>query len=301
MLDVERAREILKSCRDLDRILEIADAGKLRAEWERLCKNGLGAINDAQRVVVVAHARLGALLLEAKEAGALKRGRKKRSTADDLLLLRDLGLSKDASSLCQKLAKLEARGKLDDHMDVIAARGEKITIKSTIGATSHAHGYDSDEWYTPTDHIEAAREAMGAIDLDPASCPHAQKVVRASKYFTKKDDGLAQEWRGRVWLNPPYSQPAAANFADKLLEELRAARATQAIMVQNSGTDTAWFHKLANAAARLCFVEGRINFLRDDGESAANRYAQTFFYFGNDPGRFAEVFDEFGLVVQRVT
>ncbi len=160
---------------------------------------------------------------------------------------------------------------------------------------SQAAGYDCDEWYTPAEYVEAAREVMGAIDLDPASCEHAQTTIQAERFHTKADDGLAQEWRGRVWLNPPYSQPAATRFADKLLEEHASGRVTEAVMVQNAGTDTVWFHRMA-AAGWVCLVKGRINFLREDGSTAGNRYAQVFFYLGERPQRFAEVFRRFGLV-----
>jgi hypothetical protein len=29
--------------------------------------------------------------------------------------------------------------------------------------------------------------------------------VRADTFFAKDDDGLAHEWHGRIWLNPPYT------------------------------------------------------------------------------------------------
>ena len=75
-------------------------------------------------------------------------------------------------------------------------------------------------------YIEAARTCLGAIDLDPASAPVAQKTIRAARFFTRDDDGLRHEWRGRIWLNPPYSQPDIARFIDKLLAEIDAGRAT---------------------------------------------------------------------------
>jgi phage N-6-adenine-methyltransferase len=177
------------------------------------------------------------------------------------------------------------------------ALGPRITAAADAeGAPlSHQEDYDSDEWFTPADYIEAAREVMTQIDLDPASCAAAQETVRAVTYYTKADDGLKQEWRGRIWLNPPYSQPAAAQFGAKLLAEVEAGRVTEAVMVQNASTDTSWFHALARRST-ICLTRGRINFNREDGGSSANRYGQVFFYFGKHERRFEKVFGAFGLV-----
>lgn len=59
------------------------------------------------------------------------------------------------------------------------------------------------EHYTPEHVVEAARRTLGAIDLDPASCGAANARVKATRWFGVNDDGLAQCWEGRVFLNPP--------------------------------------------------------------------------------------------------
>lgn len=59
------------------------------------------------------------------------------------------------------------------------------------------------EWYTPPDIVEAAREWLGAIDLDPASCAAAQATVQAATWYDAERDGLAPVWAGCVFLNPP--------------------------------------------------------------------------------------------------
>src|SRR5262249_4144059 len=74
----------------------------------------------------------------------------------------------------------------------------------------------NNEWFTPPDILEMARSALGAIDLDPASCEEANQAVKAARFYSLKDDGLKQEWHGRIWLNPPFSWPEIEQFITKL-------------------------------------------------------------------------------------
>jgi hypothetical protein len=61
----------------------------------------------------------------------------------------------------------------------------------------------SDDYYTP----KWLFDALGLdFDLDVASPPGGPPFVPCDRYFTQEDDGLAQEWQGRVWMNPPFSK-----------------------------------------------------------------------------------------------
>lgn len=150
------------------------------------------------------------------------------------------------------------------------------------------------EWYTPEKFIELARSVMGGIDLDPASSDLAQQTVKAERYFTKENDGLRQGWGGRVWLNPPYSQPAISDFIGKLLDEVADGRVTQAVLLTHNFTDAAWFHKACEIADALCFTRGRIKFM---GQGDAPPCGQTFYYFGQNVGGFAATFLEVGTII----
>jgi hypothetical protein len=78
------------------------------------------------------------------------------------------------------------------------------TAPATALAPPHvAHNGGEQDWYTPAPFVEAAREVMGGIDLDPASSEVANRVVGAARYYDAGQDGLENVWHGQVWLTPP--------------------------------------------------------------------------------------------------
>jgi CspA family cold shock protein len=103
----------------------------------------------------------------------------------------------------------------------LAARAWRAAMNA---GNARGHSFD-DEWNTPAEVFTLERQVLGSIDLDPASNRAAQQIVRARRFVTKADNGLDRPWRGRVWLNPPYSPALIGQFVTKLLHERRAGRA----------------------------------------------------------------------------
>jgi len=151
------------------------------------------------------------------------------------------------------------------------------------------------EWYTPEKYIRAARAVMGGIDLDPASTAEANEVVGASQFFSQKQDGLKQEWKGRVWLNPPYASGLVDRFAEKLLEALSSKKVTAACVLVNNATETRWFQKLFSASEGVCFPAGRVKFWHPR-KVAVPLQGQALIYFGNNWDGFTEQFECFGVL-----
>lgn len=152
-----------------------------------------------------------------------------------------------------------------------------------------------DEWYTPSEYVEAVRNCLGFIDLDPASNEVANRVVKAATYYTAEDDGLSQDWFGNVFLNPPYKQPLVAQFTQRLVDSYIAGQVSAAVLLTNNSTDTLWWHGAASVSAAACFTRGRISFYRDkEYDSPTN--GQVFLYFGQDVGTFRREFQSFGWI-----
>ena len=155
-----------------------------------------------------------------------------------------------------------------------------------------ANNSGNNEWYTPSEYIEAAREAMGSIDTDPASNDIANKVVKAEKYYTIETDGLAHDWHGNVWMNPPYSSDLITKFIEKLKEQ--RANYEQAIILVNNATETQWFYEIVKIASAVCFPKSRVKFYMPDGKTGAPLQGQAVLYVGNNTEKFISAFGGIG-------
>lgn len=194
------------------------------------------------------------------------------------------------------------------------------------------HTCDSPEWYTPSPFVEAAREVMGEIDLDPASHEEANRIVKAAYYFSADDDGLSRRWWSRVFLNPPGG--LVAEFWRRLIEEHYLANVQQAVWIGYSleqlqtlqcvkAFKTPMDFPICITSKRIAFVENqakqvaRLAKIAAEGEkpgaskekqkaAAAIRagkipasspsHSNYVTYIGPHTARFAEVFSKFGQV-----
>jgi phage N-6-adenine-methyltransferase len=111
----------------------------------------------------------------------------------------------------------------------------------------------TDEWLTPPELIQQ----LGTFDLDPCS-PNPRPWNTAKNHFTFEDNGLWQQWFGRVWLNPPYSD--LKTWLNKM-------------SLHNNGTalvfgrtDTHAFHDYVFPSAdSIMFLKGRLHFYDKNG------------------------------------
>lgn len=179
-------------------------------------------------------------------------------------------------------------------LDAPGAEEQRVAARSAL--TSSA----TNEWYTPPEYVEAARALMGGIDLDPASCATANETVQAERFFTAKDDGLSQEWAGRVWMNPPYGKEDGKSnqgrWTARLIEQYEACAIDQAVFLVNATTDRAWFKPLWSYP--ICFVDQRIQFLDPNGNRQTSpTHGNALVYLGPRIDRFVEIFSQFGQVV----
>ncbi|NET45941.1 MAG: hypothetical protein F6K15_30420, partial [Okeania sp. SIO2B3] len=149
----------------------------------------------------------------------------------------------------------------------------------------------SDCWYTPPEIVELVEKVLGKIDLDP--CSDDGKHIPATTHYTITEDGLNQQWQGKVFINPPYSCPG--KWIEKLLSEIDYSRVTEAIALLPASTDTKWFTPLWNQP--ICFWKGRIKFLDTNYQpKLPARQSHCLVYWGENADKFNEVFSKYGEV-----
>ena len=202
-------------------------------------------------------------------------------------------------------------------------------IENSLSSHQLANQSSGDvEYYTQKYIIELARNVLGEIELGPASNFIANRTVKAQRIFTRKENGLLQTWRGKVWMNHPFHKgekackknckkkncipstnpkkptrghcitediPSNLQWIDKLVSEYRAGNVEEAICITFSSMSETWMKPLLEFPQ--CFPYGRIHYRKPDGTIERNvTKGSLITYLGPHPDRFAQVFSAIGKV-----
>jgi len=134
---------------------------------------------------------------------------------------------------------------------------------------------------------------LGEIDLDPCSNSKTEPNIPAHHYYTIADNGLLQDWFGRVYMNPPYGREIA-KWVRRLVSEYDNGNVREAIALVPARTDTAWFRLLRDGT--ICFIDGRLHFSNSkDGAP----FPSAAIYLGKRVDVFDGVFSDIGDVWKR--
>lgn len=113
----------------------------------------------------------------------------------------------------------------------------------------------STEWWTPLDLFEQLDDEFN-FTVDAAA---SAKNALCDRYFTKRENGIAQSWKGEtVWCNPPYGD-MIPKFIEKGYEEAINNGVTSVFLIP-ARVDTRYWHDYIFGKAEIRFIRGRLKF-----------------------------------------
>ena len=143
-------------------------------------------------------------------------------------------------------------------------------------------GTGNNERYTPDYIIQAVRQVVGDIELDPASSATANEIIQAQRYYTVELNGLAQDWTAEtLWMNPPYSRGDIDAFVEKLASEVKRGAVKRALVITHNATETRWCRALLDNCAAFCLLKERVDFSTPGEQGSGTLRGQIVFLLGD--------------------
>lgn len=112
----------------------------------------------------------------------------------------------------------------------------------------------TDLWSTPQDFYSALDKEFG-FNLDPCA---TKENAKCAEFYTLNDDGLAKDWAGIVFMNPPYGREIG-KWVKKAAYEVERGFASIVVCLLPARTDTKWWHDYV-IGNEIRFVKGRLKF-----------------------------------------
>lgn len=142
--------------------------------------------------------------------------------------------------------------------------------EQSVGKTS--------EWYTPAQVFKA----MGVwFDLDVAS-PTPEPLVWIPADAAFSEASLEREWRGFVWMNPPFGgRNGIVPWLNKFFDHGNGVALTP------DRTSAPWWQAFARRADAILFVHSKLKFIGADGQPGMSPAQGTTLFASGPLGRAA--------------
>lgn len=155
-------------------------------------------------------------------------------------------LARDAGITRPTLRSLEGtgQGRVASYESICSALDEQPRL-AAITST----------WWTPPTIVNAVLDALAIerFDLDP--CSPSTPTVPCHRHLTETDGGLWFEWRGVVWLNPPYD--AVPAWGNKAIAELKSGRASKIVGIVPFRPETSHWQTLVESDCQILVLRKR--------------------------------------------
>lgn len=167
---------------------------------------------------------------------------------------------------------------------------------------------DRNTWCTPQEIADCIAKMWGAPDLDP--CSNERSIIHAATRYVLPQDGLALPWHGKVYCNPPYSDPGPwMRRCRSHACQTTFVDSNEAIACIIADPSTKWWQSaiwrknesgevvmLANA---VCFPDHRVKFIPPPGAKVSSMTRPVALpYWGPNVDAFDAAFASLGKVVK---
>jgi site-specific DNA-methyltransferase (adenine-specific) len=243
-------------------------AGLTQADLAERADIGLSAVQAIER----GRGRVSSLTAVMKAMGLELRGRqlaagpvglalvqaRKRRKMSRRRLAKALGVSRNTLVAVERGSGLV--GTFESYAGAVAA-GLYLSRPAEARAFSvHAgNSTGNNGWETPVALASALSQAVSGFDLDPcaATTDRRRARVKARLLLTAHDDGLTAPWRGKIFVNPPYSR-GISDWIRKCLLESQCGCLVVALIPARP--DTSYWHDLIAGKADIFMLRGRLKF-----------------------------------------
>lgn len=108
-------------------------------------------------------------------------------------------------------------------------------------------------WATPQEYFDKVNEEFN-FNTDVCA---TRSNAKCKHFYSPKENGLLQEWKGTCWMNPPYGKTIKDWIAKASLE---SKRGVTTVALLPARTDTRWFHDYIYEQHDVRFIKGRLKF-----------------------------------------